>query len=463
MKKNFLQDVVPASHKRSIRDIPLPKHREGRGKSIQDTSISHSRPAPRRAAAPEPEDAREPETQEQSFESQAALSTPSYRTDEPEEEYEEPTPRKQYGGGNSRSRKGSGKKVFGMFVLIGALVALVLVFGRTRAEVVLNPKSDTYEVDVNMAVNASSSIASQTQITKTQSVTLEATSEQQVERQASGRIKIINNYEEESQDLVKNTRFQTSAGLVYRIKESVTVPGYKMVNGTAVPGTLEVEVYADSAGEEYNIGKTTFTIPGFSGMPQFDKITAESVTEMKGGYIGIKKVVSEDAQDDAYDELKEKLTAEFTSQAIISDTDVVIPDTETVVFGELVDEVNGNSVTLSLTAQATAYSFPRQALMDYIGRAMVVGATAENSFTLNPQALTFTKDSDTVTATGTTEITWLTDIEALKNEIAGKKRSEIVQLMSGHQSVERADIKLKPFWKTKFPSDTAKISVEVTE
>jgi uncharacterized membrane protein YcjF (UPF0283 family) len=28
MKKNFLQDVVPSSQKRSIRDVPLPAHKE---------------------------------------------------------------------------------------------------------------------------------------------------------------------------------------------------------------------------------------------------------------------------------------------------------------------------------------------------------------------------------------------------------------------------------------------------
>lgn len=459
MKKNFLQDVVPASHKRSIRDIPLPKHRDGQPKRIKET-ITPSRPAYVEEPEPlvRPEFETSVENKEHVFNPQN-LHSSDYSHDGETEDHDEPVTPTQFR--NSRPRNGSGKKLFKIFAIVGAILAIVLIFGRTQAEVTLYPKINNYEIDSNISISASSTQATQTQITKTQSVTLEATSEQQVEKQASGRIKIINNFEEDEQDLVKNTRFQTAEGLVYRVKDSVTVPGYKVVNGTNLPGTLEVEVYADSAGEEYNIGKTKFTIPGFSGMPQFDKITAESVTDMQGGFIGIKKVVSNDAEDDAYDELKAKLEAEFSSKAIITDTDVTIPDIETVILGELSDQVNGNSVTLTLTATANAYKFNKQDLMNQIGRTAVVESTASDTFSLDLNSLDFIIDSDVIVATGSADITWLTDIEALKAEVAGKKRSEIVQIMGAHQSVEKADIRLDPFWKTKFPADSAKINVEI--
>lgn len=459
MKKNFLQDVVPASHKRSIRDIPLPKHRDGQPKTVKETITPV-----RQTYSPEPEPMSRLE-QVTPFEDKEPvfnpqhLHRPDYSRASAIEEEDEPETLMQFK--DSRPRNRSGKKLFTIFAFVGAIIAIVFIFGRTQAEVVLYPKVNNYQIDSNISITASSTLATQTQITKTQSVTLEATSEQQVEKQASGRIKIINNFEEEAQDLVKNTRFQTAEGLVYRVKESVTVPGYKVVNGTNVPGTLEVEVYADSAGEEYNIAKTKFTIPGFSGMPQFDKITAESVTDMQGGFIGVKKVVSDDAEDDAYDELKNKLEAEFSSKPIITDADVTIPDTDTVIFGELSDQVNGNSVTLTLTATANAYKFAKQDLMNQIGRTAVVESTATDAFSMNLDSLDFLKDSETIVATGSADITWLTDIEALKSEIAGKKRSEIVQIMGAHQSVEKADIMLSPFWKTKFPSDPAKINVEI--
>ena len=464
MKKNFLQDVIPASHKRSIRDIPLPKHRDTKGKLEQETFVPKTR-ASRQTYANDPvvasSTAHPFEDKEPIFDPEQfnTAETPTHETydPEPEERYSD------HGFGNDKPKKRSGSKLVPALIILAILTGAGFFLGRTSAEVSYSAKGSVYEVDANIPVNASSSIATQIQITKTQSVTLEATSEQQVEKQASGRIKIMNLYSEESQDLVKNTRFQTAEGLVYRIKDSIKIPGYKVINGANVPGTLEVEVYADSAGEEYNISKTKFTIPGFSGKAQFDKITAESVTDMQGGYIGIKKVVSEDAEEDAYDELKTKLESEFGSNAIISDNQVVIPDVQTVVFGELIDEVNGNSVKLTLTATANAYQFDKMTLSDYIGRGTVVGSTAQDRFEIDPAQLTFAKDSDTIIATGTADIRWITDTEALKQEIASKKRTEIVQIISSHQSMEKAEVRLDPFWKTKFPSDPSKISVILTQ
>ncbi len=454
MKKNFLQDVVPASHKRSIRDIPLPKHREGK-KTVSDAPL-RARPVAEPEVAPEPED-KEPVFNPRKFNETA------YQTPDDSEQDLEPVSKTPFRSDGPRRRSGRGKKAFTTFILIGALVGAVFLFGRTKAEIVVYPKKSTYEIDVQVPVGASSTLATVTQVTKTQSVSLEATSEQQVEQQAKGRIRIINNHKEEPQELVKNTRFQTPEGLVYRIKESVSVPGFKVVNGQQVPGSLEVEVYADSAGEEYNIGKTKFTIPGFSGMEQFDKITAESVTDMTGGYIGVKKVVSDDEEDDAYDELKAKLEAEFTAKAIESGDTIVVPDIETVTYGELTDSVDGDTVTLSLTANATAYSFNKQDLYNYIGQRTITGTTAADQFMLQTQPLDFLADSNAVIVTGSSELTWLTDLEALKAEIAGKKRSEVVQIMGTHQSIEKADIALDPFWKTKFPSDTSKIKAEMAE
>lgn len=464
MKKNFLQDVIPASHKRSIRDIPLPKHRSTKSKVEQETFVPKSRstkqtyandPVSASSAAHSFED-KEPIFDPEQFNT---VETPARATYEPE-----PTETfSNRGYGNDAPTKRSKGKLVPILIVLAILAGAGFFLGRTSAEVSYSAKGTTYDIDANIPVNASSSIATQIQITKTQSVTLEATSEQQVQKQASGRIKIMNLFSEDSQDLVKNTRFQTADGLVYRIKDSIKVPGYKVVNGANVAGTLEVEVYADSAGEEYNIGKTKFTIPGFSGKPQFDKITAESVTDMQGGYIGIKKVVSEDAEDDAYDELKAKLEAEFGTNVTISENQVVVADTETVIFGELMDEVTGNSVKLTLSATANAYQFDKMTLSDYIGRNTVVGSTAQDRFEIDPAQLTFTKDSDTVIATGSADIRWITDIEALKQEIAGKKRTEIVQIISSHQSMEKAEVRLDPFWKTRFPSDPTKISVALTE
>ena len=83
----------------------------------------------------------------------------------------------------------------------------------------------------------------------------------------------------------------------------VTIPGTKVENGKTVPGSKEVDVVADKAGAEYNIGLTDFTIPGFKGSPKFETVFARSKTEMTGGYVGNSQIVTKNAVDIAVAEL----------------------------------------------------------------------------------------------------------------------------------------------------------------
>jgi len=93
---------------------------------------------------------------------------------------------------------------------------------------------------------------------------VQSTSEDTVKEKASGQITVFNDFNENTQRLIKNTRFETSEGLIYRIQNSVVVPGQTVdSSGKTVPGSIVVTVYSDQPGEKYNIGLTDFTIPGF--------------------------------------------------------------------------------------------------------------------------------------------------------------------------------------------------------
>ena len=80
--------------------------------------------------------------------------------------------------------------------------------------------------------------------------------------------------------------------MIYRIPESINVPGKTVKDGVETPGTIEVEVFADEAGEKYNIGKVDFTVPGFKNDPaRYKGFYARSVTAMTGGFVGKMKTV----------------------------------------------------------------------------------------------------------------------------------------------------------------------------
>jgi hypothetical protein len=114
-----------------------------------------------------------------------------------------------------------------------------------------------------------------------------------IENKAKGTIRIYNAYSSEPQVLIATTRFLSKEGKLFRLVNKVTVPGAKIENGKIVPSYVDAEVIADKAGENYNIGPTTFTIPAFEGTPRYSKFYAESFSKMTGGYIGTAKIVGQ--------------------------------------------------------------------------------------------------------------------------------------------------------------------------
>ena len=442
MKKNFLQDVVPSSQKRSIRDVPLPTHKEPQIKrrevraKVKEERVEEDLHEP---IMPVEEDIVHEDTQD-------------------EQEYVEIKKRPAY----KKTKTTFMKKII-IGLTIGVLIFIGIFISRTDAKISITPKETTQSINLVVPLDESNKLATKTQISKTATKTLPATAEQQVEKQASGKIKIINKHKETSQELVKNTRFQTPSGLIYRIRDSVEIPGYTMNGSTLVPGTLEVEVFADSAGEEYNTSNAKFTIPGFSGKEQFDKITAESVGEISGGYIGVRKVVSDDAKEQAQKDLETQLKSEIEQAQNQSSEYVIVPNLTTLSYGEIQDKAEGDSVVLSLTARVDAYSFVKKDISNFIGQNSISGASGTDMFSLDTSKLSFTIDENEIQISGSTPITHVTDIEKLKKEFAGKKRSEAIAIIDSYSSFEEASADLSPFWKSKFPTDPSKIEVIIQE
>lgn len=459
MKKNFLQDVIPASQKRSIRDIPLPSHQKKESvqpeivkevsvpKKIDEDVVYRANPFVPEDNLQEFSKNESPVFEPEKFQ-QAASSPTSSRAFS--DEMQKPTYKK--------TKKTNMKKILlGLFIGIG--IFLFFLLSKTTATVTVHSKKSTQDISNSIPFDAKNPLVTKTQVTKTVSKTLNATSEKQVEIQASGRIKIVNLDKETPQELIANTRFQTPTGLIYRIKNPIVIPGYTMSGSTKVPGTLEVDVYADKAGDQYNISKTQFTIPGFAGKEQFEKITASSVSDMTGGFVGVRKVVSDDAKAQAEKDLSTELTSQIEQTQNQSTEYILVPDTSTIVYGKLQDAAQGDSITLTLSASADAYSFTKKDLYNFIGQSVVTGAAIEDQFTLVPDSLTFSIEDKVIQIDGSTSITWVTDIEKLKKDIAGKKLVEATPIMDSYKSFEKAEAKISPFWKSKFPSDVSKIEV----
>lgn len=313
---------------------------------------------------------------------------------------------------------------------------------------------------------------------------LTATGEKNVTAKASGKIVIYNDFGTQTQALIKNTRFQTPDGKIYRIRNSIVVPGQKTVDGKKIPGSLEVEVFADAAGAEYNIGLVDFTIPGFKGSPRYEKFYARSKTPMAGGFSGLMKVVSDTdiqkAKETLSAELKDKLYADAVAQkpkgTVLYKDAVFYSFTDSMDNGAEAKSADDKSVKLTIKGSLTAALFNGEELSKHIVKrsaSPVDVSSNDRILAVNIEELAFKpkdtsgvapKEGDTYafSLSGDAHAVWQVDTAALAGKLAGVKKSDYKNVFAEFPGIEKANASISPIWKTKFPSDAGKIRVEVS-
>jgi len=301
-----------------------------------------------------------------------------------------------------------------------------------------------------------------------------ATDEKEVERKASGEIVIYNAYSSKSQKLIKRTRFETPDGKVYRINKSVIVPGTTVENGKVVPGSVEVTVYADIPGEEYNIGLTDFTIPGFKGDPRFDKFYARSKTPMDNGFSGKVKVASEEdvskVEKELQNSLKEKLLTQARSQ--VPGDFILYDDAVFFSFDGVGDSVYGTKDNIDVTEKGTVYGvlFNKKDLSRYIASSLIENYNGGDVYSLGLEDLKFkvknkdkfdvSKDTKlSFSMDGNALIVWEIDDTAIARDLAGTNKADFLKTISKYTNIKKATAVVKPFWRSTFPENSEDITI----
>lgn len=145
---------------------------------------------------------------------------------------------------------------------------------------------------------------------------------------ATGKIVVSNAWNEDPVALEKGSRF-VSSGKAFLSTAAVSVPGADstVVNGQLkiIPGTAEVSVAAEAAGEEYNLAPANFVISSIALNKQ-GSITGRSTVAMTGGTSREIKFVSSDdiknaeaeVMKDIVDSSKKELISKAQDEEYIS-------------------------------------------------------------------------------------------------------------------------------------------------
>lgn len=369
------------------------------------------------------------------------------------------------------------------FLWIGAVVAvLVLAFAVfslfAGATVSYTPKSSqlTFSKDTYTAYKSGDKVLlfSVIKLSEDKGVKTPASGEENVSLKASGTIVVYNNAGKNDQKLIKNTRFQATDGKIFRIPNEIIVPGQKTQNGTTVPGSVETTVVADQPGVNYNIDLTDFTIPGFKGTPQFTTIYARSKTSMTGGFVGAMKKVSDADLKAANTTLGETLKGELMNQAKaqVPPDFIIYPNLVYISLSNLPQtNPTDSGVTVNLHADLYGVMFKKVDLISFLASKKLTDTTSNpvNIPDLENLDLTFIgqtakdllkADQLNFQVDGTATAVYLTDENALRNDLTDKNKSDLDSILKkSYPSILKANAVVRPFWKSSFPSDPSKIKI----
>jgi hypothetical protein len=318
------------------------------------------------------------------------------------------------------------------------------------------------------------------QVDLTESSTAPATGQKTVTAKASGKIVVYNNYSDKTQRLIKNTRFQSPTGKIYRINESITVPGTHKEGAKIVPGSIETTVFADEPGPDYNSDVIDFTIPGLKGDARFDKIYARAKGAITGGTSGITKSVSDEDLSRVNDDLAVTLETKLRSKirANTTDAQIVFPQAITIEFSKSTlaqdpqdtpntakVERKGSIAAIVFDRKSLAQAIAKQTIPQYQNDDVTIPELEKLAYESQKVSIKELIDNEKInfTLNGSTEIRYSIDTRDIQKSLAGIEKRAFQGVMAGMQMIDKAQASIKPFWQSTFPKNPDDIKIVIKE
>lgn len=377
----------------------------------------------------------------------------------------------------------NGRKILWLLaVLMVAILVFVISSLFSSAEVTVIPDSHVIELNTSFKISKDPALADLTydvvQLERSATRSVVPDSEENVERKATGKAILYNEYSDTKQRLKVNTRLEAANGLTYRIRDSIDVPGYKIVGGKKVPGSIEVNIIADEAGEKFNLKMTDlkgdFTIPGLKATPRYEKFYARLSSDISGGFIGMMKIVSDEKMSVYKKEIGDQLTAELLKEFISKKPDGYI------YFNDLaLMKFDDNEMQISETNEITekavlmmpifesskiASVIAKQNIKDFAGEPVYPlfdeGVfTSITGRTIDPM----NEDTQYLNLKGTLKIVRSFDIEKMKALVAGVKKSAVEMLVNSEfgEEIKNVSINVRPQWNLSLPKNINDIKVNI--
>ncbi len=345
-----------------------------------------------------------------------------------------------------------------------------------RLEVRITLKTQSHDVDQKISIaveptHADVLAGERVEVSESASGTFQASGSADVKSKAKGTISIYNAFNTSSQKLVANTRFETSDGKIYRIRETVVIPAAVMENGVLSPRSIDAVVYADAPGPAYNKDVTDFTIPGFKGTPRYTGFYARSKTPMEGGYIGMTTVVTREDIDKARESLEsqtrsrvlEALTKSIPEGFILLD-DAIEITTDKREFSHSAEEV-AKEFSATVILRGRALIFKKNDFTEFLAKeanldSSLVSFPGMDEITLAVERRNVDAGTLILHVKGTAFFVWNLDANKLASELSQAKNPDtFTGIFQQYPAIERAEPRFIPSWIHTIPRDPTNIRI----
>ena len=397
---------------------------------------------------------------------------------------------------SKKSKKKSNKKKIPNFdtfrkrLLIGGgifvgLIVLFFIFNTILPKAKIVIKSDSISVNTDVPFTANTAFtsfdadagkvpATKKDISKTDSTKVPATGQKNIGDKATGTVTLKNCAKVDGAFTIPAGTVLTTGASSFSVNETTLLPSSTFSGtNTCTTAGKTVNVTSTAAGDQYNIsGGRTFAVSGVASITGIDS------SAMSGGTNKLVSVVSdqdvETAKQKISDKSKDSATTDLKKQ-FSNDDLFLIPEsitssaanvTATPKVGEEASEVTVSSTTV-YTGLGVKESY-LNTLVENSAKKQI--DTTKQSISDNGLSKAIFRLEDKKSATdqrfrvqSTVSTGTQIDQEALKKEIAGKKKGDVQDLIGKLPGVKDVTVSYSPFWVYKTPSNPSKITITVEQ
>jgi len=294
------------------------------------------------------------------------------------------------------------------------------------------------------------------------------------EEKATGVIRVYNTYSTSSQALLPHTRFVSTDGKLFRSIKKEVISGGKYKEGKFVPGFTDIEVQAAESGEDYNIGPSTFSIPGFVGTAKYTDFYGESFEPMTGGFKGEVSQVTQEDLEKAEEILVEKVKKD--SKDFLK---TVTPENFILLDEAISQEIVETNSSVEVGDKTESFDFQVKIRSNGIGfRKSDIESIARNLISLNIsegkviyeeslridyllESIDLNSGKISLNLEIRTKVYSDINLVELKNALMGKSQEETKLFLENLPQIVKIEIKSWPFLKKKVPENLDKVEIRL--